>query len=138
MIKILLDTNIILDIALKREPYFNDSSRIFSKIDDKKLEGYISATSVTDIYYIASKQTDKAKAKRFLIELIQIIDIIGVDKEMIIDALESDMKDFEDAVQVFSAEYNGIQVIVTRNVKDYADCKLEILEPKSLIEKLEK
>ncbi len=57
---------------------------------------------------------------------------------MIIDALESDMKDFEDAVQVFSAEYNEIQVIVTRNVKDYTDCTLEILEPKSLMEKLEK
>ena len=55
---------------------------------------------------------------------------------MIIDALESDMKDFEDAVQVFSAEYNEIQVIVTRNVKDYTDCTLEILEPKNLIEKL--
>ncbi len=136
MIKILFDTNVILDIALKREPFFTDSVRLFDKIDEKIINGFISATSVTDIYYIASKETDKKRAREFLFDLIQIVDIIGVDKEVIIDALESDIKDFEDAVQAISAGYNEIEIIVTRNVKDFINCGLEVLEPKELIDKL--
>lgn len=59
MIKILIDTNIILDIAFGRQPFFIESSQIFEKIDDELIEGSITATSITDIYYIASKQTNK-------------------------------------------------------------------------------
>ena len=100
MIKALIDTNVILDIALKREPFFEYSSKIFDKIDDQLLEGYITASSISDIYYIASKQKDKIQARTFLLNLVQILEIIGVDKDIVIESLESELPDFEDAIQV--------------------------------------
>jgi len=136
MIKALIDTNVILDVALKREPFFKDSSRIFECIDDQSLEGYITASSITDIYYIASKQRDKLLARSFLLNLIQILEIIGVDKDIVIQALESDMADFEDAIQAFSAKYNSIDLIITRNKADFANSGIKAMEPLEFIHSL--
>jgi len=138
MKKVLLDTNIVLDIALKREPHFSDSSQIFNLIDKELIEAAITATAVTDLYYIARKEKSNKQAKSFIIDLTKIIEIIGVDKEIIIDALNSNIKDFEDAVQVFAAEYNEIEAIITRNKKDFQSCDLEILSPKELVHKIVK
>jgi len=136
MIKALIDTNVILDLALKREPFFKDSSRIFECIDDQSLEGYITASSITDIYYIASKQRDKLLARSFLLNLIQILEIIGVDKDIVIQALESEMPDFEDAIQTFSAKYNSIDLIITRNKADFANSGIKAMEPLEFIHSL--
>lgn len=137
MIKALIDTNVILDIALRREPFFENASQIFDKIDDQVLEGFITASSVTDIYYIASKQKDKLQARTFLLNLVQILEVIGVDKEIVIEALECDIPDFEDAIQVFSAKSNSIDLIITRNVNDFASSGLRVLSPLEFIQKLE-
>lgn len=136
MKKVLLDTNIILDIALRREPHFSHSSEIFSLIDEKLIEGYITATSLTDIYYIARKEKSRNEAKEFILDLIQVINILEINKEIIKDALASEINDFEDAVQVQSAEYNEIETIVTRNKKDFKQSDLEILTPKELIQQI--
>lgn len=137
MIKALIDTNVILDIALKREPFFEYSSKIFDMIDDQFLEGYITASSITDIYYIASKQKDKLQARTFLLSLVQILEIIGVDKDIVIEALECDIPDFEDAIQVFSAKSNSVDLIITRNVTDFASSGLKVLTPLEFIQMLE-
>ena len=137
MIKALIDTNVILDIALKREPFFEYASMIFDKIDDQILEGYITASSITDIYYIASKQKDKLQARTFLLNLVQIMEVIGVDKDIVIEALECDIPDFEDAIQVFSAKSNSIDLIITRNVSDFGLSGLKVLTPQEFIQKLD-
>jgi predicted nucleic acid-binding protein len=137
MIKALIDTNVILDIALKREPFFEYSSMIFDKIDDQILEGYITASSVTDIYYIASKQKDKLQARKFLISLIQILEVIGIDKDIVIQALESDMPDFEDAIQVFASKMNSIDLVITRNVSDFELSGLKVMTPQVFIQELD-
>jgi len=136
MIKAVIDTNVILDIALNREPFFEYSSQIFDQIDDQILEGYITASSVTDIYYIASKQKDKSQARKFLISLIQILDVIGIDKDIVIQALECDLPDFEDAIQVFSAKSNSIDLIITRNVADFSTSGMKVLTPQEFIQNL--
>jgi len=137
MIKALIDTNVILDIALNREPFFEYSSKIFDKIDDQILEGFITASSITDIYYIASKQKDKFQARKFLISLIQILEVVGVDKDIVIQALESEMSDFEDAIQVFSAKSNSIDLVITRNVADFASSGMKVFTPQEFIQNLE-
>lgn len=137
MIKALIDTNVILDIALKREPFFEYSSKIFGKIDDLLLEGYITASSITDIYYIASKQKDKSQAQNFLINLVQILEVIGVDKDIVIQALESNIPDFEDAIQVFSAKMNSIDVVITRNIADFAASGMKVLTPQEFLKMME-
>ena len=136
MKKVLLDTNILLDIALKREPHFSNSSQIFTLIDNELIEAAITATTVTDLYYIARKEKDAKQAKEFILDLMKIVDILDVDKEIIADALVSNIKDFEDAVQAVSAEYNEIEAIITRNKKDFESCNLKILSPKELNDKL--
>jgi predicted nucleic acid-binding protein len=134
MKRLLLDTNIILDIALKREPHFELSSKIFELIDKKRIIGYITASTVTDIYYISRKEKGKEIAIEFISNLIEIVDVIGVDKNIIVKALKSDLKDFEDAVQVSAAKYNEIEIIVTRNKSDFFESGLIILTPDELIE----
>jgi predicted nucleic acid-binding protein len=134
MKRVLLDTNIILDIALKREPHFELSSKIFELIDKERIIGYITASTVTDIYYISRKEKGNAIAIEFISNLIEIVDIIGVDKSVIVKALKSNLKDFEDAVQVSAAEYYEIETIVTRNKSDFLNSGLEILTPKEIID----
>ena len=119
MRRLLLDTNIILDIALKREPHFEHSSKIFELIDKKRIIGYITASTVTDIYYISRREKGNEIAIEFISNLIEIIDVIGVDKSTIVKALKSNLKDFEDAVQVSAAENYEIEIIVTRNKSDF-------------------
>lgn len=134
MKRLLLDTNIILDIALKREPHFELSSKIFELIDKKRIIGYITASTVTDIYYISRKEKGNEIAIEFISNLIEIVDVIGVDKSTIVKALKSNIKDFEDAIQVSAAENYEIEIIVTRNKSDFLNSGLEILTPKELIE----
>ena len=134
MKRLLLDTNIILDIALKREPHFELSSKIFELIDKKRIIGYITASTVTDIYYISRKEKGNEIAIEFISNLIEIVDVIGIDKSTIVKALKSNLKDFEDAVQVSAAENYEIEIIVTRNKSDFLNSGLEILTPKELID----
>jgi len=115
MKRLLLDTNIILDIALKREPHFEFSSKIFELIDKKRINGYITESIVTDIYYISRKEKGNEIAIEFISNLIEIVDVIGVDKIIILKALKSNLKDFEDAVQVSAAEYYEIGIKASIN-----------------------
>ena len=130
MKKILLDTNILLDIALKREPHFADSAALFKKLDEKKILAYITATTITDIYYISKKAKDHSTAIQFISNLLQIVDILGVNKEVVLLSLQSDLPDFEDAIQINSAELNGIKTINTRNKKDFKNVKQKIETPR--------
>lgn len=134
MKRLLLDTNIILDIALKREPHFEHSSRLFELIDNKRIIGYITATTVTDIYYISRKEKGNEIAIEFISNLIEVVDVLGIDKNTIVKALNSKLKDFEDAVQVAAAEYHEIEIIVTRNKSDFVNTGIEILSPKEFID----
>ncbi len=130
MKKVLFDTNIILDIALKRIPHYEASSKLFELIDLESIEAYITGSSVTDIYYIARKEKGRDITRKFLLELIQIVPVLGVDHTIIFQALQSD---FEDAVQAFSAGANDLEYIITRNKKDFVGSEIEILSPEEAI-----
>lgn len=119
MKKILFDTNIILDVTLKRIPFFNDAFKLFELIDEKRITGIITATTVTDIYFISKKEKGHQEAIQFLNNLIEVVDIIGVDKAVILNALDLGLPDFEDAVQISAAEFNEIKTIITRNKSDF-------------------
>jgi len=119
MIKALIDTNVILDIALQREPFVKDSISLFKKINEQTIQGFISATTATDIFYLLQRESGKEKALDFLTKLTLIVDILGIDKIIIINALQSGWDDFEDAVQAHAAIENNMDVIITRNTKDY-------------------
>jgi predicted nucleic acid-binding protein len=133
---ILFDTNIILDIALKREPHFSASSDVFMKINNTDLFGFVTATTITDIYYIAKREKGHQLTIDFISDLIQIIDIIGVNKETIVESLNSKLSDFEDAIQSVSAKLNDIEFIITRNIKDYNNSEIKAITPLDFLAKI--
>lgn len=127
--RLLFDTNIILDIALNREPHYNDSADVFKKIDNKSIFGFITATTITDIYYIAKKEKGHIKAIDFIANLIQIVDVAGIDREIIVNSLTSQFLDFEDAIQSVASSFNNIDFIITRNIRDFSNSEIKAVSP---------
>ncbi|GAB2785799.1 PIN domain-containing protein [Rhabdobacter roseus] len=133
MKRVLFDTNIILDIALERAPHFEDAFELFALIDQQLLVGHITASTVTDIYYIAKKEKGHQVAVDFLEGLVSLVEVIGIDKDIILQALAAEMKDFEDAVQASAAEVNDIEFIITRNKSDFTNTSVQIATPKEFL-----
>ncbi len=133
MNKVLIDTNVILDIALNRKPFVKKSGEFLQHIEKVKIPAYISATPVTDIYFIAQRNTSHNKAIKFLKNLFELVEIAGVESVSILNALNSKMKDFEDAVQIETAKQNDIPIIITRNQADFNNSGLKIYSPEEFL-----
>ena len=133
MKKVLLDTNIILDFALKREDFFENSKKILDLAYNKLIVAYISATIVTNIYYIAKKQKGREETIQFLSSMLEFLEIATVDKRVVLEALELDFKDFEDAIQECSAANITIPIIITRNEADFKKSNLKIYTPEQFL-----
>ncbi len=137
--KILIDTNIIVDALTGREPFREVAEQIFLLAANHVEEMYITASSATDIYYLIRKHlqsTEKAKeAMKKLYSLFHILDVTAVD---CMDALLIDMKDYEDAVISCCANHNKIDYIVTRNIKDYTQSKVRAILPDKFMSMLSK
>ena len=129
MIQVLLDTNIILDFALERIPHVQKAEQLLQLAFQNKIIAYISASTVTDIYYIMRKNKTSGFILDFLKSLLEIVDIAPVNKKVIIEALSSGIIDFEDAVQDHSALNLSIDYIVTRNSKDFKNAHTQIKTP---------
>ena len=135
---VFLDSNIILDILLKNPNFYDESKSILSIIDSHTdIDYFISASSVTDIFYIVNKKIDdKEKAKQYLSELLEIVSIAGIDEACIKNALNSSWKDFEDAVQHESAVQIRADYLITRNTKDYKSSFVEVITPAEFLAKI--
>jgi predicted nucleic acid-binding protein len=137
MIVILLDTNIVLDYAQNRENFFEHARKIFEKIDNKDLCSFISASSVTDIFYLLLKKMDTCEAKKMLVKLLRILKVLPVDRQIIDMALDSSIHDFEDAVQVFAAKAMNVGIVVTRDKTGFAESGMTIFTPQEFLTYLE-
>lgn len=135
MKKIILDTNIILDIALERREFIEDAKKVMILINQNDLRPFITATTITDIYYILKKSKGHQPSIAFLAGLFNFIDIAGVTKDVVLTALTSVMTDFEDAVQVETAKFNEIDAIITRNYSDFEHSGLQVYTPQAFIQK---
>jgi len=113
--KILLDTNIILDIFLTREPNIKTSEKIFELILQDKINGYLTANSVTDIYYITAKRLGNEAARKALRNLFDLVEIINVDGNDCFIALDLPVTDYEDALVVACAKKTKIDYIITND-----------------------
>jgi predicted nucleic acid-binding protein len=131
---VLFDTNIILDLALKRKDFFEDAFNLFKLIDQSKINDWVTASTITDIYYVSKKEKSHIETISFLKDLIEIVGVIGVDREIILKALFSEFKDFEDAIQSIAARINKIDVIITRNKKDFKDSLPRAFTPKEFFQ----
>lgn len=137
--KAILDTCIVVDVLQKREPFFEDAKKVFLKCADQEYEGFLTAKSITDIYYLTHRLTHSNKYTREILKklcaLFYILDTSALD---IRKALFSDVADFEDGVMIETALRSGIECIVTRNTKDYGKSPIPIYTPLEFIELLGK
>lgn len=130
MDKLFVDTDVVIDFLTNRQPYAYHSSLIFDLSEKGKLQLFISSLSINNIHYVTRKILGDRKAKHLIRDLISLLDILSVSKEDIHNALKSDIKDFEDAIQYSCAQsVTGLTAIITRNTKDYKKASLAILTP---------
>lgn len=136
--KILIDTCIIIDVLQKREPFFDHSKSVCLICANKKVEGFLTAKSITDIYYYAHKLTHNDKTTRETIsKLIDIFDLIDTEAEDIRKAVLSETADFEDAVMIETACRSKIDTIITRNIKDYKKANVQVFTPLDFLKYIE-
>ncbi|MCB4235662.1 PIN domain-containing protein [Kaistella anthropi] len=134
MDKVLIDTDVILDFLFDRKPFSEDAAQILSWCENGKIQGFVTSIMLSNIYYLLRKTAKHEKVIENLKMLLNIIDVITTNKDTVLDALHSEFKDFEDALQNFSAQNsNEIKVIITRNSKDYKTSNLAIMEPETYI-----
>lgn len=132
--KYLIDTNIILDVLLKRKPFYNDSVEVLNLSGQKDINLYVTASSITDIYYIAYQTLrNKEEVREMLVKLLKIVLIAGVSGEEIRNALELTWKDFEDSLQYSVALLQEMDGIVTRNPSDYKEAEMKVWNPKDFL-----
>ena len=128
--KILIDTNVILDAIIKREPFDVSAGQIFIMAAGEKFNATITANSITDIFYIVSKSYgNKEKAKELLRGLFETFDICSISYEDLNNALEMEMRDFEDALIVACAKRLKCDYIITRNIKDFENSTVPTILP---------
>lgn len=132
---ILIDTNIILDWLMQREPFGEDAKYIMEEAMFGNVEGYLSAHTIPDLFYILRKDFDVNKRKQLLLLLCEFLHIITENKEMIVTALKHEKwKDLEDGLQMQCAAEKNLDYIVTRNIKDFTDSKIKAILPGEWIE----
>lgn len=138
MKNIFLDTNVLIDFFADRKPFSIEAARLFNYSFNKKINIYISAVSYNNIYYILRQSCSHAETIKILTELNEWTDIIDVSKDIIKNALKSQFKDFEDAIQYNCAKsLTKIEFIVTRDTKDFRTSSLPILTPKEAVTLIE-
>ena len=134
--KILIDTNIILDVMCSRKEFVEDSLKVFKYCEVQKLKGYISALSIPNIVYIMRKQLDREQIKGVLATLTSLFSVIDLKESDLIKAAEMNFSDYEDAVQAVSADRIKADYIVTRNVKDYKNSRVSAVTPTELFARM--
>lgn len=132
--KVMIDTNVVLDVLLKRDPFFQASYEVMKQSALEKLEGFVSASAATDIYYLLRRALkDNAQAKNGMEKLTQLVGIADALGEDVHAAIASNMEDFEDALVASIAERCQMAYIITRNIKDFASSSVKALTPEAFL-----
>ncbi|MCF8355614.1 MAG: PIN domain-containing protein [Melioribacteraceae bacterium] len=137
MIKIFVDSDIILDLLAKREPYYIHSAKLFTLVDQQKVSAFTSPIVFANLHYLLKRMTSHKAALKSLRKLKTFINVLPTDERVIEQSLNSEFNDFEDAIQYFTSVNNGINLIITRNVKDYKKSKISISTAEEFIKNWE-
>ena len=130
MKRALIDSDVILDFFFDRAPHSLHSTYVITQCESKAIQGYITPVIVSNVYYLLRKISTHEKVIKNLNKLLLITDVLIIDKQVILNALNSPFKDFEDALQNYASEYAGhVDMIITRNIKDYQNSNLSVMTP---------
>ena len=134
MDKILIDTDVILDFFFDRQPFSEYAAKVLSLCELKQIQGYITPVICSNVYYLLRQTAKHEKVIEKLGHLLTITDVLLMDKNIIVQALRSNFKDFEDALQNFAAEKTGdIDAILTRNTKDFKNNEIGVMTPENYL-----
>ncbi len=133
----LVDTNIVMDVLLARRPFVDSASRVFSLVEESKIEASLCATTVTTVDYLLTQSLSRDEARQALRGLLKLFEIAPVNRSVIEKALQSKIEDFEDAILEQAARLVGAEAIITRNTKDFRRSSIKALDPAELLSTLE-
>lgn len=134
MDKVLIDTDVLTDFFFDRKPFSIYAAELINLCAERQVQGYTTPVIVSNVYYLLRKTAKHNIIVEKIKQLLTIIEIVKMDKNVVMHALNSEFKDFEDALQNFSAIENGeIKIILTRNIKDFNKSELAILTPETYL-----
>jgi predicted nucleic acid-binding protein len=137
MIRVFLDTNILVDLIADRKPFSKHAIEIFKYAEELKVQLFTSSHSIATTHYLLKKYVDEKELRAILANLLEFLEVIPVDLDVLKKGLRSNHKDFEDAIQILCASsIAGINFIVTRNTKDFKTSEIVVLTPDELCLKL--
>lgn len=134
--KLLLDTNIVLDLLMDRMPFADAAAELFSKVEDGSATGYLCGTTITTVYYLAAKVVGTPKAQEEIKKLLSLFEVAPVNRHVLQSALAAGFADFEDAVIHEAARHVGAEAIVTRNQKDFKKSKIPVYSAEEMVKVL--
>jgi len=138
MKNLFLDTNIILDLLAHRMPFYTEAAKLFSLADKKKIKLFISALCLADAHYILLKQNPDLEVRSILRKFKVLVNVLPLDNKIADLALNSEFKDFEDAIQYYTAIEHDQDLIITRNQSDFKESKIPIMTAGEFIKSLRK
>ena len=131
--RVIVDTNIVLDVLLDREPFAKAAVDIFCLVEESRIEAFLCATTITTIDYLLIQSLPVSKARDALRKLISLFEVATVNRPVIERALTSKINDFEDAVLDEAGQMAGVDSVVTRNMKDFTGSVLKVFEPNEFL-----
>lgn len=133
--KIMCDTNVIIDVLLEREPFAEDSCKALSLCEEHRIDGFVSASSVTDIYYLVRKYTHSTElAYKAVGKLLEIVKVCSVTNNDVLTAFQKKARDFEDCLVAICAKSIHCDYIVTPNKKGFEEFGIPLLTPEELLQ----
>ena len=133
ILRVIFDTNVVLDDLLNRQPFASDASKLTAAVERGEIHGILCATTLTTIYYFASRELGDAQARAHIATLLRLFEIAPVDMDILSDAFALHFADYEDAVLHEAARRAGADVIVTRNERDFQNASLQVYTPDDLL-----
>lgn len=133
---VLIDTDVLLDVALNREPFTEYSAKLIDRVEQNIIEGFIAWHSLSNFYYLIAPSSGKKKTKEFISELLKFVNVSSTDTKSAEYALSLNVPDFEDALQMAAAKECNADYIITRNIKHYKKSPILAITPKELLDKV--
>jgi len=132
-VKILVDTNVVLDLLLAREPFVRDAARIFAMVERAEVDAFLCATTLTTVDYLLGQSFPEDAVRTAIRRLLSLFEIAAVNRVVLDAASEGQMHDFKDAVLAESASHSGAERIITRNTPDFAASPVVALDPSEFL-----
>lgn len=134
---VLLDTDILIDLALDRAPHAEAAARLLESLEQRPGSAFVAWHSISNFFYLVTPHRGAEEARAFLVDLTRFVSVAPTTTESLLYAASLEMKDFEDAMQVAAAKAAGAEVIATRNLRDYANSPVPAISPEALVKSIE-